>query len=162
MPSNVAGTQRFTSAGDNSGITGEFGWTAECGCNDANVDAGMPDSNPGEQRLPPGEHCTCPVHPPSSAPALHAADETQNGSSPNRRKGGRNVPTLAEIRDQWPPTVDVPTAGSVFGLSRSHAYDLIKHGKFPAKVIQVGSRYRVLTESIVRALTGEPESTPPH
>ncbi len=79
----------------------------------------------------------------------------------NHGTAGRNVPTLAEIKDHWPPTVDVPTAGSVFGLSRSHTYELIKRGEFPAKVIQVGSRYRVLTESIIRILADEPGPTPP-
>jgi predicted DNA-binding transcriptional regulator AlpA len=62
-------------------------------------------------------------------------------------------PTLAEIRDQWPATVDVPTAGKAFGISRSHAYELVKRGQFPAKVIQVGSRYRVITESIIQVLS---------
>lgn len=65
------------------------------------------------------------------------------------------LPTLAEVR-QWPATVDVPTAGRAFGLSRSHSYESFKRGEFPAKVIKVGSRYRVVTASIVRALSEEP------
>lgn len=70
------------------------------------------------------------------------------------------MPTLAEIRNHWPATVDVPTAGTVFGLSRSHSYELIKRGEFPAKVVRIGSRYRVLTESVIRAVSDEPpEST---
>jgi predicted DNA-binding transcriptional regulator AlpA len=52
--------------------------------------------------------------------------------------------------------VDVPTAGVVFGLSRSHAYELIKRGEFPAKAVRIGSRYRVLTESIIHAVSDEP------
>lgn len=68
----------------------------------------------------------------------------------------RYAPTLAEIRTRWPATVDVPTAGSVFGLSRSHAYELIKQGEFPAKVVRIGCRYRVVTESIIRAVSDEP------
>lgn len=63
--------------------------------------------------------------------------------------------TLTEIRTSWPPTVDVPTAALAFGISRSHAYDLVVRGQFPAKVIKVGSRYRVITESIVAALSAE-------
>jgi predicted DNA-binding transcriptional regulator AlpA len=62
-------------------------------------------------------------------------------------------PTLAEIRANWPPAVDVPTAGAVFGLSRSHAYELVARGEFPAKVIKFGGRYKVLTESLIRALS---------
>lgn len=62
-------------------------------------------------------------------------------------------PTLTEIREHWPATVDVPRAGAAFGLSRSYAYDLVARGEFPAKVIKVGSRHRVITESIIHALS---------
>jgi predicted DNA-binding transcriptional regulator AlpA len=63
-------------------------------------------------------------------------------------------PTLDEIR-RWPATVDVPKAATAFGVSRSHAYELITLGDFPAKVLRVGGRYRVITASIVRALSDE-------
>ena len=69
--------------------------------------------------------------------------------------GEVSAPTLSEIKRQWPPTVDVPVAAIVFGVSRSHAYELVNRGEFPAKVIKVGSRYRVVTESIIRALSDE-------
>ncbi|RSM70020.1 DNA-binding protein [Kibdelosporangium aridum] len=62
-------------------------------------------------------------------------------------------PTLAEIRAEWPPAVDVPTAAAAFGLSRSHAYELVARGEFPAKVVKFGSRYKVLTESLIHALS---------
>ena len=65
--------------------------------------------------------------------------------------------TLFKIKQNWPPTVDVQTAASVFGVSRSHAYELIIREEFPAKVIKVGSRYRVITESIIRALSADAE-----
>lgn len=64
------------------------------------------------------------------------------------------TPTLTDIRG-WPATVDVPMAGRAFGLSRSHAYELVKTNRFPARVIRVGTRYRVVTASIVRALSEE-------
>lgn len=64
-------------------------------------------------------------------------------------------PTLAKIKQEWPPTVDVAAAAIAFGLSRSHAYDLISRGEFPAKVIKVGNRYRVITESVIRALSAD-------
>lgn len=67
----------------------------------------------------------------------------------------RRLPTLKEIRELWPATVDVPTAGIAFGLSRSHSYELVTRGEFPVKVIKVGSRYRVVTESIVEVLSSE-------
>jgi predicted DNA-binding transcriptional regulator AlpA len=62
------------------------------------------------------------------------------------------APTLSEIQ-RWPASVDVPTAAAAFGISRSHAYELITRGEFPAKVIRVGNRYRVITASIIRALS---------
>lgn len=65
----------------------------------------------------------------------------------------RPVPTLDEIRT-WPATVDPPTGGLPFGISRSYAYELIKQGKFPAQVIEVGGKKRVITASILRALGG--------
>jgi predicted DNA-binding transcriptional regulator AlpA len=73
------------------------------------------------------------------------------GDQPDR------APTLNEIRQEWPPTVDVPKAALAFGLSRSHAYDLVNRREFPAKVIKVGSRYRVITESIILALSADSE-----
>lgn len=65
----------------------------------------------------------------------------------------QRVPTLAEIAELWPPTVDVPLAGKVFGLSRTHSYELVAKGEFPAEVIKVGSRYRVVTASVIHVLS---------
>jgi len=74
---------------------------------------------------------------------------------------GTKAPTLPEIR-QWPASVDVPTAAAAFGISRSHAYELINREEFPAKVIRVGNRYRVITASIIRTLSDEaPSRTSP-
>lgn len=70
------------------------------------------------------------------------------------RVPGRIRPTLSEV-ERWPASVDVPTAATAFGISRSHAYELVARGEFPAKVIRVGSRYRVITASIVRALSDD-------
>jgi predicted DNA-binding transcriptional regulator AlpA len=44
-------------------------------------------------------------------------------------------------------------AVQAFGLSRSHTYELVARGQFPANVVKYGSRYRVLTESLIRALS---------
>ena len=69
-----------------------------------------------------------------------------------------DTPTLTEIR-RWPATVSVRMAAAAFGISTSHAYELITRGEFPAKVIHLGVRRRVVvTESIVHALSkGEDE-----
>ncbi|WP_410662126.1 AlpA family phage regulatory protein [Amycolatopsis sp. lyj-84] len=61
-------------------------------------------------------------------------------------------PTLAEVR-RWPASVGVPTAATAFGISRSQAYALIKHEEFPAKVLRVGHRLRVVTASIIQVLS---------
>ena len=64
------------------------------------------------------------------------------------------VPPLDEVRT-WGATVDVTQAGRAFGLSKSFSYDLLARGEFPARAIKVGGRWRVLTASIIRVLSGE-------
>lgn len=64
-------------------------------------------------------------------------------------------PTFDEIATEWPATVDVGQAGKAFGISKSHSYDLVNRGAFPARCIKVGGRWRVLTSSIVSVLAGE-------
>lgn len=64
----------------------------------------------------------------------------------------RDGVTLAEVQ-AWPATVDIPTANTAIGLSKSHGYELAKRGEYPARVLKVGGRYRVVTASIVRLLS---------
>jgi predicted DNA-binding transcriptional regulator AlpA len=64
---------------------------------------------------------------------------------------GRSLPTLAEIRN-WPATVSPAMAATAFGISRSYAYELARSGEFPAKVIKVGGKTRVLTASVLAVL----------
>ncbi|PWR09438.1 DNA-binding protein, partial [Micromonospora sicca] len=47
---------------------------------------------------------------------------------------------------------DITTAGQIFGLSRSRAYQLAATNAFPARVVRVGSRYRVSVAGILSAL----------
>lgn len=63
-------------------------------------------------------------------------------------------PTIDEIRG-WPATVDPATGGAAFGISRSYAYELVRRGEFPAKVLKVGGKSRVVTASILAALDAE-------
>ncbi|ONI81990.1 hypothetical protein ALI22I_38110 [Saccharothrix sp. ALI-22-I] len=63
-------------------------------------------------------------------------------------------PTLDEVR-RWPATVNVAKAASAFGISRSHAYELIATGDFPARVIRLRRSYRVVTASIIRKLSDD-------
>lgn len=66
--------------------------------------------------------------------------------------------TLDEIRANWPPTLAVPTAAEVLGISASGSYELIKRGEFPCRVLKVGNRYRVVTSSLVRLLEADDAS----
>ncbi|WP_405893647.1 helix-turn-helix domain-containing protein [Streptomyces sp. NBC_00104] len=51
-----------------------------------------------------------------------------------------------------PPTTDVETAGKAFGMGRTKAYELVRAGKFPCKVIPAGRTYRVVTADLLRIL----------
>jgi hypothetical protein len=66
----------------------------------------------------------------------------------------RTRPTLDEIRE-WPATVDPTTAARALGCSRSYAYELIRRGEFPCKVIKVGGKNCVITASLLAFVTGE-------
>lgn len=60
-----------------------------------------------------------------------------------------------------PPTLDIPTAAELLGLSRTKAYQLAKEGDFPCRVLKIGHSYRVPTQSLLRLLEAEtaPKST---
>lgn len=62
-------------------------------------------------------------------------------------------PTLADIR-KWPATVDVGRAALALGCSKSSAYESIRRGAFPAKVISVSRRKLVITASLLDLLGG--------
>lgn len=51
-----------------------------------------------------------------------------------------------------PPTIDVETAGKAFGIGRTKAYELVRGGAFPCKVIPAGRTYRVVTADLRRVL----------
>lgn len=63
-----------------------------------------------------------------------------------------------------PAVVDVPTAASVLGLSRTTAYELIRVGEWPTPVLRLGKLIRLPTGPILELLgvrpEGEPESSP--
>jgi predicted DNA-binding transcriptional regulator AlpA len=63
------------------------------------------------------------------------------------------APTLAQVR-KWPPTVSVTRAAAPLGVSRASAYTAIAEGTFPAQVITVSKRMKVLTSSLIRVLEG--------
>jgi len=51
-----------------------------------------------------------------------------------------------------PVSVDVPTAGKVFGISKLTAYRLAQTGDFPVPVIRVGRKLVVSQAAILAAL----------
>jgi predicted DNA-binding transcriptional regulator AlpA len=61
--------------------------------------------------------------------------------------------TLEEIRS-WPAAVDLPDAANAYGISRAQAYVAARRGDFPARIIKVGRRYKVVTADILRDLSG--------
>lgn len=51
-----------------------------------------------------------------------------------------------------PLTVDVPTAGRAFGLSRDMAYRHARQGTFPVPVLRIGHRMKVTRAALLNAL----------
>ncbi|KJE22262.1 hypothetical protein FF36_03330 [Frankia torreyi] len=60
--------------------------------------------------------------------------------------------TDADIR-RLPAVVDLVTAGEILGIGRTQSYRLAKAGKFPVKILRIGSRYKVPTSLIRRHLS---------
>ncbi|MFI6759442.1 hypothetical protein ACIBF5_09915 [Micromonospora sp. NPDC050417] len=51
-----------------------------------------------------------------------------------------------------PVSIDVPTAGRAFGISKLTAYKLAQSGDFPVPVLRVGRKLIVTQASILEAL----------
>lgn len=66
------------------------------------------------------------------------------------------------IRATWGGTSSVADASKAFGFSRAKDYDLVRQGKFPCRVLHIGSGARVVTAYLLRVLeSGEPEYNHP-
>jgi hypothetical protein len=70
-----------------------------------------------------------------------------------KTQSSRRGATLREVRG-WPAAVDVADAARALGVSRASAYQSISEGTFPAEVIRVNRRMRVLTADLLRVLEG--------
>ncbi len=57
-------------------------------------------------------------------------------------------------------TTDLVTAGSVLGLSRNTAYGLNAEGRFPTRVLTLGSQYRVPVSDLLSLLGLDGEAAP--
>jgi hypothetical protein len=78
----------------------------------------------------------------------------------------RNLEMSEEELLALPVSVNLVTAGRVFGLGRTKAYELARRNEFPCKVIAVGPKYRVPRWAIFAALGVDPaainaQSPPP-
>jgi len=62
-----------------------------------------------------------------------------------------NCLTEADVR-ALPLTVDLPTAGRAFGMSRDSAYRHARAGEFPVPIVRVGRGYRVTRAALLAAL----------
>lgn len=62
--------------------------------------------------------------------------------------------TIRSRLRKYGPTMPVPVASSELGFSRSHGYQMIRTGQFPARVLRVGGRIVVITESVIDVLEG--------
>lgn len=65
----------------------------------------------------------------------------------------RRTWTRAEV-EALGVTTDVPTAGSVLGLSRGTAYELARREELPVRVLRLGSRLRVPVRDLLVLLDG--------
>ncbi len=59
--------------------------------------------------------------------------------------------TLDELRAA-PPTLPLPEANRVLGISRGHGYTLAKRGEYPVRVLKLGATYRVVTSDLLALL----------
>ena len=60
------------------------------------------------------------------------------------------------------PTTDLPTLGAIFECSRWKAYQMARHGEWGRlgiKVLSIGSKYRVVVQSVLDVLGYGPADT---
>ena len=53
-------------------------------------------------------------------------------------------------------TTDVVTAGSVLGIGRTNAYQMVREGRFPVPVRTNGRRYVVMVADLLHAISAGP------
>ena len=59
-----------------------------------------------------------------------------------------------------PAVVDVPTAASALGISRTAAYELIRNKEWPTPIVRMGRLIKIPTAPILELLGIEPGSAP--
>jgi len=63
----------------------------------------------------------------------------------------RDIVWTADAIRALGPFTTLQTAAAIFGLSKTHAYDLAATGTFPVPVLKIGHRYRVPVAAILTA-----------
>jgi len=69
------------------------------------------------------------------------------------RKAAARAALLKEL------AVSVPMAAVLLGLSKQHAYDLIRESTFPVPILKLGGTYRVPTRALRELLQVQGPST---
>ena len=72
-------------------------------------------------------------------------------SASSRDLPARGRWTRAQV-EELGVTTDVATAASVLGIGRSTAYELIRRGEFPVRVLRIGTRMQVPVATLLEAL----------
>jgi hypothetical protein len=57
-----------------------------------------------------------------------------------------------------PTTTTIEIAARALGLGRTRAYQLARAGRFPCKIIRIGTSYRVVTADLQRLIAGNGNS----
>jgi Helix-turn-helix domain len=55
------------------------------------------------------------------------------------------------------PTVSVPEAARLLGVHPQSAFKAIRNGSFPVATLQIGTKTRVVTKSLLKVLEVDPE-----
>lgn len=60
-------------------------------------------------------------------------------------------PTRAELR-RLPPVIDLVTAARILGIGRTKAYELVRTGRWPTRVLRLDRRIRIPTAALLELL----------
>jgi Helix-turn-helix domain len=67
--------------------------------------------------------------------------------------------TFSELHT-LPTVVDLMTAARALGIGRSKAYQLASTGKFPCRIIRIGTHYNIPTADLLKVLGVTPVPLP--
>ncbi|MFC1437969.1 helix-turn-helix domain-containing protein [Streptacidiphilus sp. N1-10] len=88
---------------------------------------------------------------PAARAALVAARSLRPATTAVADVGSATAPGPEGLGD-LPPTLGVPGAARLLGISRTSAHTLIRHGTFPCPVFRCGARYKIPTAHLLKLL----------